>query len=107
MKVRVFYTLHTLSPSEESKLREYRHKPDMEGRISIKYGKKKKKVYEGEHETTQEAILKVISDNAEWIDDLNTYRKYAAIFGACEARNGEFCDKLEGAFTATEQPLPL
>jgi hypothetical protein len=103
-QIRVFFTLHTLSPSEESKLREYRANPDIEGAIRIKYGKKRK-VYEGEHGSEGEAVLKVISDHAEWIDDLNTYRQFAAVFGSCEARHGEKCAKLEGAFEATEVPL--
>lgn len=105
MRLRIFYTLNTLSQREEQKLREHRKKP-MDGQVRIKYSRKKK--VEDREFDSMEQVQEWVNSQCVPLEGVDgVFQSYITLFGACEAKDGEKVTSLESAFSATEVLLPL
>src|SRR5690606_38706833 len=82
MRLRLFYTISTLSQREEQKLREHRRKP-MDGQVTIRYCRKKQ-VEDREFSSMEEVQDWVTSQCVPLPGVPGVFQSYVTLFGACE-----------------------
>lgn len=108
MLIRVWYVLYTLPQRELEKVRLVKlgHPGHLgpNGQLKIRYNKHRCQI-EREFPSTKAAI--------EWAESQRTPNKdypeimdeYVVVFAACEAKYGEQCERMDGAWESMEQDL--
>lgn len=107
MKLRIFFVLHTLPQRELEKLRGTRKgdgKMGVPGQVKIRYNRQRCAI-EREFPSVDAARQWAESQRRENHEFQGVWDEYATVWGICEAKDGEKCTELEGAFFAEEQEL--
>ena len=106
MNFKVFLIRHRLSEAAEKELHETRQNPQDGVTPVIRYTRKRG-IKEMEFDSKDEVLDWASKQAVEVPDHPTVYREYVTVFGACEARDGECCSRLENAFEAEQLDLGL
>ncbi len=101
---RIFFIIHSLSKREQEKALEARRNPNSPGTPVITYRRKRMVKTIDLLGLTMEQW---VADQSRFMTGMNdpVMTRYVTVFGACEAKDGECCRKLEDAWNAEQIDL--
>lgn len=101
---RMFYILHSLSKNEQQKALEARRNPNASGTPVITYRRKRQVK---DIDLLGLTVDQWAADQCRFVIGMNDpfMTRYVTVFGACEAKDGECCRKLEDAWNAEQMEL--